>query len=148
MAAPPETVRAAVEALGRIRAAWREGRPRDMAELLDEDVAMAFPEFAGRLEGRDALIASFEDFQKAARVVEYREGDVQVDGAEDAGVAQVPFEMVYEREGRRWRSTGWDVWVFARRGKRWRAIWRTLQGLAEQPGDARSKEKEEANTEV
>src|SRR5215469_3501584 len=67
MVAPPETVRAVVEALGRIRSAWREGRPRDMAELLDADVAMAFPEFTGRLEGRDALIASFEDFQKVAR---------------------------------------------------------------------------------
>jgi hypothetical protein len=140
MAAPPETVRAVVEALGRITAAWREGRPRDMAELLDEDVAMAFPEFAGRLEGREALIASFEDFQKAARVLEYREGEAQIDGVEDAAVAQVPFEMVYERDGRRWRSTGWDVWAFARRGERWQAIWRTLQGLAEQPADARSNE--------
>src|SRR5215472_17472550 len=140
MVAPPETVRAVVEALGRIRSAWREGRPRDMAELLDADVAMAFPEFTGRLEGRDALIASFEDFQKVARLLEYREGEVQIDGAEDAAVAQVPFEMAYEREDRRWRSTGWDVWVFARRGGRWWAIWRTLQGLAEQPADAGSTE--------
>ena len=140
MAAPSETVRAVVEALGRITAAWREGRPRDMGELLDEDVAMAFPEFAGRLEGREALIASFEDFQKAARVLEYREGDAQIDGVEDAAVAQVPFEMVYERDGRRWRSTGWDVWVFAHHGERWRAIWRTLQGLAERPADARPNE--------
>jgi hypothetical protein len=140
MAAPPETVRAVVEALGRITAAWREGRPRGMAEFLDENVAMAFPEFAGRLEGRDALIASFEEFQKAARVLEYREGDVQIDGVEDAAVAQVPFEMVYEREGRRWRSTGWDVWVFGRRGERWQAIWRTLLGLAEKPVEARSSE--------
>jgi len=140
MAAPPETVRAVVETLGRITAAWREGRPRDMAEFVEEDVAMVFPEFAGRLEGRDALIASFEDFQKAARVLEYREGEVQIDGSESTAVAQVPFEMVYEREGRRWRSMGWDAWVFARRGDRWRAIWRTLQGLAEAPVESRSTE--------
>jgi hypothetical protein len=140
MAPPPETVRAVVEALGRITAAWRGGRPRGMTDLLDENVAMAFPEFAGRLEGRDSLIASFEDFQKAARVLEYREGDGQIDGVEDAAVAQVPFEMVYECEGRRWRSTGWDVWVFARRGERWQAIWRTLQGLAEESAETRSNE--------
>jgi len=140
MTAPAETIRAVVEALGRITAAWREGRPRDMTELLDEDVAMAFPEFTGRLEGREALIGSFEEFQKAARVLEYRDGGAQIDGDADAAVAQVPFEMVYEREGSTWRSAGWDVWVFVRRGNRWKAIWRTLQGLDEQPAGPRSRE--------
>jgi hypothetical protein len=48
-------------------------------------------------------------------------------------VAQYPFEMVYEREGARWLSKGWDVWVFERREAKWIAIWRTIQALSEEP---------------
>ena len=38
-----------------------------------------------------------------------------------------------EREGASWRSTGWDAWVFERRGDGWVAVWRTMQGVADEP---------------
>jgi hypothetical protein len=94
---------------------------------------MAFPGFSGHLEGREALIESFEAFAREARVHDYRQGDVRVDGAGVAAVAQYAFEMVYERDGASWRSKGWDVWVFEQRKEGWVAIWRTMQGVEETP---------------
>jgi len=122
-----------VDVLNRITAAWRTGRFQEMAAYLDEHVAVAFPGFAGHLEGRQALIDSFAAFAREASIHDYRQGEVRVDGSGGVAVAQYPFEMVYEREGARWRSKGWDVWVFERRGAEWIAVWRTMQGLTEEP---------------
>jgi uncharacterized protein (TIGR02246 family) len=122
-----------VDVVDRITAAWRSGHPQEMADVLDEDVGMALPGFAGHLVGRKALIDSFATFLREARVHEYRRGEVRVDGSGGVAVAQYPFEMVYEREGDRWRSTGWDVWVFEHRGEKWIAVWRTMQALTEEP---------------
>jgi hypothetical protein len=141
MAATPEIAQAVTDTLARITAAWREGRPRAMAPLLDERFAMALPGFAGHVEGREALIESFEAFGREARVHELRQGPVRVDGARGAAVAQCPFEMVYERDGGVWRATGWDVWVFARSGDEWIAVWRTMEGIAEEPASRSAAER-------
>ena len=114
-----------------ITAAWRAGRSQEMASVLDEQVVMAFPGFVGFVEGRQALIDSFVEFAREAQVHDYRQGEVRVDGSGDVAVAQHPFEMIYERDGSRWHSTGWDVWVFRRQGTGWLAVWRTMQALAE-----------------
>jgi hypothetical protein len=127
------TATAIVDVLARITGAWRGGHPENMAEYLDERVAMAAPGFVGHVVGRQALIESFRAFTREARVHEYREGEIRVDGSGGVAVAQYPFEMVYEREGARWRSSGWDVWVFECRAAKWIAVWRTMQAVTEVP---------------
>ena len=126
------TIDAVADTLARINAAWREGRPHDMASLLDEDVVMVFPGFAGRINGRQALVDSFVTFGREAVVRTFEQDTLHVDGGDHAAIAQYRFEMVYDREGASWRSTGWDAWVFERRGDAWVAVWRTMQGVAEE----------------
>ena len=135
MSAPVSIANGVREVLARITDAWRRGQPEAMEPLLHPNVVMVRPDFSGRLEGRDAFIASFRDFARKARVNEYLPGNIQVDGDSTTAVAQYPFEMVYERDGGRWRSTGWDIWAFSRDGDNWIAVWRTMQALAEQPAD-------------
>jgi hypothetical protein len=122
-----------VDVLDHITAAWRSGRPEDMADVLDEQVGMAAPGFTAHVVGRQALIDSFATFVREAHVRDYRQGQVRVDGSGGVAVAQYPFEMVYERDGGQWRSKGWDVWVFERRGEKWIAVWRTMQAITEEP---------------
>ena len=50
-------------------------------------------------------------------------------------VVSFAYEMVYERDGRRSRATGRDLWVFARQQGGWLAVWRTMLDLAEQPAE-------------
>jgi len=121
------------ELLDRINRAWLEGRPEDLAPLLDHDVVMVFPGFAGRSEGKAAMIAGFEDFCTTAKVRHFAETDRQIDVRGTTAVASFAFDMIYDREGASYRSTGRDLWVFERKDGRWLALWRTMLDLKEEP---------------
>ena len=129
-----EADRTAVSAaLQRINQTWLDGRPEDLLHFFHPNITLVFPGFAGRAEGRDAIVAGFADFCGNAKVLEYRESDHQVDVVADTAITSFTYEMVYERSGQRSRATGRDLWVFARQGVEWIAIWRTMLDLAEQP---------------
>lgn len=116
-------------ALASISAAWRDGDPASMREHLHPEIAMAPPGFAPSLRGRELLVASFEEFQKNARVPEYEESDEQIDVVGDCSVASFRFRMVYERVAYREECSGRDLWVFARQDGRWIAVWRAMLEL-------------------
>jgi hypothetical protein len=116
-----------------INDAWLAGRPEELSPTLHEEIVMVFPGFAGRAEGKRAMLAGFEDFRENARVRAFREIDRQVDVVDHVAVVSFGFEMVYEREGRTYRSTGRDLWVFGKRNDTWLALWRTMFDLAEEP---------------
>ncbi len=125
-----DAVRAVLE---RINAVWLHGRPHELASCLAPDVVMVFPEFTGRAEGRAAVVAGFEDCCRTARVERHRFSDEHVHVAGTTAVASFAFEVVYEREGGRYRSMGHDVWVFTRQAETWLAVWRTMVGVTEEP---------------
>jgi ketosteroid isomerase-like protein len=111
--------------------AWLTGRVDDLAPLLHPDFVMVYPDFAGRGQGREAILASFRDFCENAEVHEYREHDLQIDVAGDTAVVSFLFQMVYERSGKRYDCTGRDLWVFQRQAGQWVAVWRTMLDMQE-----------------
>jgi len=121
-----------VNLVQRINRAWLENRPQDLEELLHPDVVMVFSGFSGRSRGAGAMIAGFEDFCTHAKVHEYDESDLQVDVVGNTATASFAFVMIYEREGRRSRSTGRDLWMFGMEGGEWKATWRTMLNLQEE----------------
>jgi ketosteroid isomerase-like protein len=123
---------AVAAAMRRINKAWLDRRTEDLLPLFHPEIAMAFPGFGGRAAGRDEIIGGFADFCENATVHEFRESDLQVDTAGDVGVVSFVYEMVYEREGTRYRAIGRDLWVFSRRGVEWLAVWRAMLDVAEQ----------------
>jgi ketosteroid isomerase-like protein len=124
---------AVLDAMQRINRTWLEGRPRDLAPMLHPGVVMVFPGFGGRAVGRDSLVGGFVDFCDNAELHEYEESGHQIDVTGDTAVVSYAFEMVYERDGARYQSTGHDVWVFTRQGGEWLAVWRAMPDLAEHP---------------
>jgi hypothetical protein len=112
---------------------WLKGKPQELAKYVHNDMAMVLPGFAGRVEGAGAVIAGYEDFCTNARVHEYDEQDLQIDVCGGTAVASYAFQMVYEREGLRYSSTGRDFFVFSEEAGTWRAVWRTMLDVAEQP---------------
>jgi hypothetical protein len=119
-------------AMQRINRAWIEKRPENLAPLFHANITFVFPDFAGRLQGREALVASFVDFSRNATVHQYHEANHQADIIGDTAVVRLTYEMVYERSGKRNRATGRDLWIFAREGTDWIAVWRTMLDIAEQ----------------
>src|SRR5262249_14422285 len=113
--------------------AWLDGRPADLDPLLHDDIAMVFPGFSGRITGKKPMIDGFVDFCQNAVVHSFKIEDEQIDVAGDAAVASMKFEMVYERDGAKYLSTGRDVWVLSREGGSWKAVWRTMLDVMEEP---------------
>ena len=117
--------------LASINDAWRANRPAAMHDFLDPGITMVLPGFGQSVVGRDALLASFDDFCQNARVLEYRESEESIQVVSNCAVASFRFEMVYERSGYRATSGGRDLWVFERKGGAWLAVWRTMLELSE-----------------
>jgi hypothetical protein len=112
--------------LRRISAAWTSAQPEQADEFLDLDAVFVQPGFDARLEGRDAVIASYREFLEASLVHVYEEHDLQVDVVGATAVATYRFRIDWESEGVRHDDHGHDLFVFARVDDGWRAVWRTL----------------------
>ena len=104
-----------------------------MRPLLHPEIVMVFPGFGGRISGRDAFLDGFVDFCENAHLLSFQEDEHQVDRFGEAAIASFRFDMVYEREGARYRSTGRDLWAFSRHAGEWLACWRTMIDVREEP---------------
>lgn len=118
--------RAVAENLRRMTDTWLNGRPRDLSQFLHERIVMPYPDFSGKVEGRDPLVASYVMFTENAPIIRYSEYDRQIDVIDDTAITTAIFEMIYELEGVRRFSRGREMWVFARHGDDWRAVWRGM----------------------
>jgi len=119
------------EAMRRINRAWLEGKVDDIAPLAHQEIVMALPGFAGKVQGREKLLAGFRDFCENAKVQEFREQDLEADVVGETALVTFRYEMVYERSSQRYRATGRDLWVFQREGAAWIAVWRAMLDMEE-----------------
>ncbi len=117
----------------RINQAWLAGRVDALAPLLHPEIVMVFPGFSGRVQGRENFLAGFSDFCQQARIHEFHEHDHQVDIAGETAVVSFRYEMVYERDAKRFRAVGRDLWVFEKQDSAWTAVWRTMLDMEESP---------------
>ena len=120
-------------AMRQINAAWLNGRIEDVTPLLHTDIVMVLPGWSGRVEGKQEFLAGFRDFLQSSKIHEFHDQDLQVDVAGGAAVVTFRYEMLYERDGARFRATGRDLWVFQNQGTGWIAVWRTMLDLEETP---------------
>jgi ketosteroid isomerase-like protein len=119
------------KAMRQINQAWLNGQVQDLAPIVHTEIVMVFPGFGGRVQGREAFLAGFADFCQNATIHEFCEHDHQVDVAGDTAVVTFQYDMVYERSGARYRSTGRDLWVFELQDTAWTAVWRTMLDMEE-----------------
>ena len=124
---------AVLRGLRRINRVWLDGQVEALVPLVDANVVMVFPNFAGRVQGREEFLAGFRDFCASAQVIEFHDYGYDADVIGDTAVITFQYEMIYERSGERYRATGRDLWVFRNRDNTWIAVWRTMLELHEQP---------------
>lgn len=121
----------AADVMRLINRTWLDNRVEDLRPFFHVEITMALPGFAGTVTGREQFLAGFRDFVDHAIVHEFREEDYQTDTAGNTAVVSFNFYIDYERAGKRYHSTGRDVWVFERNGASWLAVWRTMVGVEE-----------------
>jgi Domain of unknown function (DUF4440) len=120
---PSEQIRSL---LGRLTAAWRQGRTADIAAMLHPSVVFVRPGFEGRAEGRKACVASYQEFLSAAIVLRYEESEPTIDSWGNTAVASLRWEMAWEMGGQRSDEAGVDLYVLVCDGGEWLIAWRTL----------------------
>ncbi|HET9177312.1 MAG TPA: nuclear transport factor 2 family protein [Terriglobia bacterium] len=120
-------------AMRQINDAWLSGRIEDLASALHADIVIVLPGWSGRVAGKQEFLAGFREFLQSSKIHEFNEQDLQADVAGSTAVVAFRFEMLYEREGTQFRSTGRDLWVFQKKGNSWIAVWRTMLDLEESP---------------
>jgi ketosteroid isomerase-like protein len=108
-----------------INEAWLGGDLGWLRRHFHPEIVMVAPGFKERVQGADACVRSFEDFLTTAEVRDFRESELVAEAFGPAAVASFRFEIVYALDGRDYRESGRDIWVFARDPDGWKAVWRT-----------------------
>jgi len=127
-----EAVKTVVQTINRV---WLNGQVEALAPMVDPEIVMVSPGFAGRIQGRDQFLAGFRDFCKNAKVHEFHDYDYQSDLIGDTAVVTFRYDMIYERSAERYRASGRDLWVFRRQDNGWIAVWRTMLEIQEQTAE-------------
>jgi hypothetical protein len=126
-------VESATRTMRQINSAWLEGRIDDLARMIHPQIVMVFPGFAGGIQGREQFIEGFRDFSQNARILAFREHDLDADVVGNTAAVSFRYEMVYERPKNQYRSTGRDLWVLQNLNDKWIGVWRTMLDMEEQP---------------
>src|SRR6267378_577384 len=67
------------ELVRRSNRAWVSGAAHEVAALFDEAAVMIAPGLQGRVEGRDAIVRSYEDYIHHARTHSFEEEEHSID---------------------------------------------------------------------
>lgn len=114
------------ELIQRMNNAWAKDGPEQLASFFHEDIVMVHPDFTQRTEGRDACVASYEDFRKQATILDFKIENPGIDVFGDTAIATYSYLIAYEMGGERFNDTGRDLFIFVRETGLWQAVWRTM----------------------
>jgi len=106
---------------------WLNKRYDEIGELLSEHAVIAPPGFEGRIQGRDAYVQTYREYDQSAITREFSPDEPEIDIIGDTAVALCPFSIVYELDGKIYREHGRDMLVFSQSSGEWRVVWRTMQ---------------------
>jgi len=109
--------------------AWVNGQPEQIANSLHPDVVFVGPDLQKRMQGREACVASYQEFCCQAAIRNFSESEPAIDVCGNTAVAIYGFEIRYEMNQQTFQETGRDLFVFTREAGEWRAVWRTILGL-------------------
>ena len=112
--------------IGEINQAWLTGRVDDLSQIFHQDMVIIGPDFQELSRGRASCVKSYRDFLAQAQIIDYRESESIVDDWGVVAIATCPWEMTYELDGRRYRESGHDTFVFKKEDGQWQAIWRLM----------------------
>jgi len=115
------------ELIRRSNRAWVAGAAHEVANLFDDDAVVIAPGLQGRVDGREAIVRTYEEYAHHARTHSFEELEHQIDVFGDAAVATYRFTVRYTMNGEDAErdDAGQEVLVFRRGPGGWKVIWRT-----------------------
>jgi uncharacterized protein (TIGR02246 family) len=115
------------ELVRRSNRAWISGATHEVSNLFDQAAVVLAPGLRQRVEGRDAIVRSYEDYVHHARTHSFEELEHSVDVFGDTAVVTYRFAVRYtlNAEAAERDETGQEVLVLRRDPFGWKLIWRT-----------------------
>jgi uncharacterized protein (TIGR02246 family) len=115
------------ELVRRSNKAWTGGAEHEVANLFDENAVCVAPGLQGRIEGREAIVRSYEQYVHHARTHSFEELEHSIDVFGDLAAVTYRFAVRYTLNGEDAdrEETGQEVLVLRRTPSGWRALWRT-----------------------
>jgi uncharacterized protein (TIGR02246 family) len=106
--------------------AWSSGSLHELADFFDERVVLIKPGMTGRLDGREAVVATYAAYNMHCRTQSFEEREHEVAIVGDTAVVTYRFEIRYEAvaDGTQHDDVAQEVLVL-RKTDRWRAVFRT-----------------------
>lgn len=102
--------------------AWTKGRAEDLVNYFHEDMVAITATDRNRLEGRNACMASWLAFSRAAKIMTWKEIDPKVQLFENTAIITYYFEMSFEMGGQTIHADGRDMFVFVKQEGKWWAV--------------------------
>jgi uncharacterized protein (TIGR02246 family) len=115
------------ELIRRANRAWVAGAAHEVAALFDDAAVVVAPGLQGRVEGREAVVRSYEEYIHHARTHSFEEQEHAIDVFGDTAVVTYRFAIRYTRndEDAEREESGQEIIVLRRGAGGWKAIWRT-----------------------
>jgi len=115
------------ELVRRSNRAWVAGAAHEVGDLFDEKAVVVAPGLQGRVEGRDAVVRSYEEYVHHARTHSFEELEHSIDVFGDLAVVAYRFAVRYTLNGEDGEhdETGQEVLVMRRGAGGWKVLWRT-----------------------
>ncbi len=108
-----------------------DGNPEDLKDYFHKDIVAITPTDTKRLEGRDACVAGWVGFVKAATIHRWDELEPKIDVFGNAAVVTYYFDMSFTMGGQRVDLKGRDMFFFVKESGRW---WVVADQFSSNPG--------------
>jgi uncharacterized protein (TIGR02246 family) len=114
------------EVVRRSNRAWVAGAAHEVANLFDENAVVIAPGLQGRVEGREAIVRSYEQYIHHARTHSFEELEHSIDVFGDMAAVTYRFAVRYtlNDEDADREETGQEVLLLRRTPSGWTALWR------------------------
>ncbi len=123
MSVSEETIKLDVwNTLRELNDAWTKGDGSRLVNYFHKDMVAITATAPKRLVGRDACVAGWMEFAKAARVNYWKEIDPKITLFGNTAIVTYYFDMSFEMGGQTTKMMGRDMLVFIKENGKWWAV--------------------------
>ena len=121
----PDQIRAFLLAL---QDCWRAGNPTELAAFYHPDVVLVPPDLGAPIRGRDAVVASYQEFLDVAQLEKFAVTSLEIfpfsQGSNTVHMAHLEFEISYQLDDENYLEKGLELYAVLEHNEVLQIVWR------------------------
>jgi hypothetical protein len=110
----------------KINQSWLEGHPENLSQYFHDNMMIVSPDFKIMGARKAVCVKSYSDFISHAVIKDYQDSDPEVHVWANTATAFYNFEIGWEMNGKSFKESGRDFFVFTFEDNKWMAVWRMI----------------------